>query len=300
MDKHNQPKIRFNKYSETWKPKKLSEIADITGGGTPSTLISEYWRGNIDWYSPTEIGENVYVKGSVKKITDLGLENSSAKILPANKTILFTSRAGIGDMAILAKEGATNQGFQSLVLKNGFHTYFIFSAKPLIKKYALSKASGSTFLEISSKVLGNMNLLVPNYEEQKKIGDFFEQIDNLIRKHKQKHENLIALKKAMLDKMFPKSEQLVPEIRSKRFTGFWDKTELGKIGDPYSGLSGKTKNDFGHGKAKYVTYMNVFSNPISDINSVDNIEIDSSVYARMSVRFFPRSLGFNFSSTLTS
>ncbi|MFM1829013.1 MAG: hypothetical protein RL624_1254 [Bacteroidota bacterium] len=276
MEKNNIPNIRFNKYSNDWKSLKLSEIADIIGGGTPSTLINEYWNGNIDWYSPTEIGESVYVNGSVKKITALGLENSSAKILPANKTILFTSRAGIGDMAILAKEGSTNQGFQSLVLKNGFHTYFIFSAQNQIKKYALSKASGSTFLEISSKVLGNMNLLVPDYDEQRAIGDFFEQIDNLIRQHTQKHENLLLLKNAMLDKMFPNSGKAVPEIRLKHYSGDWEKFELGKIGDPYSGLSGKSKNDFGHGDAKYVTYMNVFSNPISDINSLDHIESDSS------------------------
>ncbi len=271
-----QPELRFAGFTEDWEEIKLSEIADIIGGGTPSTAIAEYWNGNIDWYSPTEIGEKVYANGSVKKITQLGLESSSAKILPANRTILFTSRAGIGDMAILAKEGATNQGFQSLVLKKGFHTYFIYSANEIIKKYALSKASGSTFLEISSKVLGNMDLLVPEFSEQKLIGNFFENIDNLITEHQQKHSKLKALKQAMLDKMFPKHGQVVPEIRFKGFKGDWENPTLGNIGDPFTGLSGKTKNDFGHGEGRYITYMNVFSNPISDLNMLEKIEIDSS------------------------
>jgi len=229
MNKNYQPQVRFNEFSDEWNKKKLSEIADIIGGGTPSTSISEYWNGNIDWYSPTEIGKKVYATSSVKKITGLGLENSSAKILPASKTILFTSRAGIGDMAILMKEGATNQGFQSLVLKKGFHTYFIYSAKELIKKHALTRASGSTFLEISSKVLGNMDLFVPTFAEQQKIGNFFENLDKLITEHQQKHLKLKSLKRAMLDKMFPKQGQSVPDIRFKGFEEKWIHVELKEI-----------------------------------------------------------------------
>ena len=248
MEKNNQPQVRFNGFSDKWKEIKLSEIADIIGGGTPSTSVSEYWNGNIDWYSPTEIGEKVFANGSVKKITEFGLEKCSAKILPANRTILFTSRAGIGDMAILAKEGATNQGFQSLVLKKGFHTYFIYSANELIKKYALSKASGSTFLEISSKVLGNMDLLVPEYIEQEKIGEFFENIDSLITEHQQKHVKLKSLKQAMLGKMFPKQGQLVPEIRFKGFEGDWEEKKLSELSN-YS--NGKGYESFQSKTGKY-------------------------------------------------
>ncbi|MGP0937482.1 restriction endonuclease subunit S, partial [Serratia sp. CY74664] len=93
------PEIRFKGFSGVWEEKMLgTDIAEIIGGGTPSTSISEFWDGDIDWYSPTEIGENVYAEGSQKKITPLGLKSCSAKILPAGNTVLFTSRAGIGDM----------------------------------------------------------------------------------------------------------------------------------------------------------------------------------------------------------
>lgn len=197
------PEIRFKGFSGAWEEKELGvDVAEIIGGGTPSTSISEFWNGDIDWYSPTEIGNNVYAEGSQKKITALGLKNSSAKILPAGNTVLFTSRAGIGDMAILAKPGATNQGFQSFIVKDGFSPYFIYSAGKQIKEFALKHASGSTFLEISGKQLGRMVILIPNFEEQTAIGNYFQKLDMLINQHQQQITKLKNIKQACLSKMF--------------------------------------------------------------------------------------------------
>lgn len=197
------PEIRFKGFSGEWEEKRLgTDVADIIGGGTPSTSISEFWDGDIDWYSPTEIGSNVYAEGSQKKITTLGLKSSSAKILPAGNTVLFTSRAGIGDMAILAKPGATNQGFQSLVVKEGFSPYFIYSAGKQIKEFALKHASGSTFLEISGKQLGRMKILMPSLVEQAAIGNYFQKLDALINQHQQQITKLNNIKQACLSKMF--------------------------------------------------------------------------------------------------
>ena len=194
--------LYFENLTDSWEQRKLSEIADIVGGGTPSTQIEEYWDGDIDWYAPAEmLGQN-YVNGSVRKITQLGLQKSSAKILPAHKTILFTSRAGIGKMAILQRNGATNQGFQSLVLKDNYHPYFIYSMGSKIKDKAESIASGSTFLEISGKMLGNVDIFCPLDKEQKSIGILFENFDNLITLHQRKCEKLKNIKKSLLEKMF--------------------------------------------------------------------------------------------------
>lgn len=196
------PKIRFDGFSGDWEEKELNEIASIVGGGTPSTSNLNYWNGDIDWYSPVEIGKKIYVSESQKKITPLGLKKSSATVLPANRTILFTSRAGIGDMAILKKDGATNQGFQSLVVKENNDVYFVYSMGGQIKKYALKNASGSTFLEISGKNLGKMKTLYPNFLEQQKIGTFFKQLDDTITLHEKKLEDYQQLKKALLKRMF--------------------------------------------------------------------------------------------------
>ena len=111
----------------SWEQRKLGEVANIVGGGTPSTSNEKYWDGNIDWYAPAEIGEQIYAFWSIRKITEEGLKHSSAKLLPAFKTVLFTSRAGIGNMAVLQKDGATNQGFQSIVCNDCLVPYFVFS-----------------------------------------------------------------------------------------------------------------------------------------------------------------------------
>jgi type I restriction enzyme S subunit len=196
------PEIRFGGINGEWKYHKLEDVADIVGGGTPSTVNADYWNGDVDWYSPTEIGDTVYANGSQRKITVEGLKSSSAKILPAGKTVLFTSRASIGDMAILVQPGATNQGFQSLVLKNGYDIYFIYSLGFLIKRYAIKYASGSTFLEVSSKTLKAMDVLIPEFPEQTKIGEFFKNLDAQITLQKEKLEKLTNIKKAFIEKMF--------------------------------------------------------------------------------------------------
>ena len=196
------PEIRFAGFTEAWEQRKLSEMADIVGGGTPSTSNPEYWDGEIDWYAPAEMEGQRYATGSVRKITELGLQKSSATMLPAGKTVLFTSRAGIGKMAILQRSAATNQGFQSIVLKDGYNPYFIYSMGSQIKEKAESVASGSTFLEISGKMLGNLVLSIPNEAEQSRIADYFRNIDNLITLHQRELEKLKNIKKSMLEKMF--------------------------------------------------------------------------------------------------
>ena len=196
------PELRFPNFTDAWEQRKLGDVVEIIGGGTPDTNNTAYWNGNIDWYSPTEIGNKPYVSGSLKKISVLGLQKSSAKILPANKTILFTSRAGIGDMAILTKQGTTNQGFQSFILKNDVDIYFLYSMGFKIKDFALKNASGSTFLEISKSQLSQMKLYLPSLKEQTQIGNFFKQLDDTIALHQREVEKYKKIKQSYLENMF--------------------------------------------------------------------------------------------------
>ncbi|MBR2148720.1 MAG: restriction endonuclease subunit S [Campylobacter sp.] len=196
------PQIRFAGFTDPWERRKLGEVADIVGGGTPSTAISEYWDGDIDWYAPAEISDQIFVNSSQRKITTEGLINSSAKILPVG-TILFTSRAGIGKTAILAKESCTNQGFQSIIPhKKELDSYFIFSRTEELKRYGETVGAGSTFVEVSGKQMSNMNLMMPSLAEQTKIGELFANLDNLITLHQRKVEKLKKIKAAMLSKAF--------------------------------------------------------------------------------------------------
>ena len=179
------PELRFPGFTDAWEQRKLGDIATITGGGTPSTSISEYWNGDIDWYSPVEIGENRYVSRSTRKITKLGLEKSSAKILPVG-TVLFTSRAGIGNTASLQAEGCTNQGFQSITPNSKeLDTYFLYTMTPKLKRYGEVTGAGSTFVEVSGKQMEQMNLMIPSLEEQKHVSQLFELMDDAITLHQQ-------------------------------------------------------------------------------------------------------------------
>lgn len=196
------PEIRLDGFEDEWEEKKLGEIVDIIGGGTPDTNVKEYWNGEINWFSPTEVGNSIYLDTSEKRISELGLQKSSAKILPANRTILFTSRAGIGSVGIITKDSTTNQGFQSLVTKQGIDIYFLFSYSSEITRYALKHSAGSTFLEISGKELGKMDIIIPTYEEQQAIGSYFSNLDQLITSYQDKITQLETLKKKLLQDMF--------------------------------------------------------------------------------------------------
>ncbi|WP_271005865.1 restriction endonuclease subunit S [Listeria seeligeri] len=223
------PVIRFKGFSDAWEQRKLGELADIVGGGTPSTLNDEYWNGDIDWYFPAEIDDQIYVFGSQKKITQKGLEKSSAKILPVG-SVLFTSRAGIGKTAILGKEGATNQGFQSILpYRDTLDSYFIFSLTHELKRYGEITGAGSTFVEVSGKQLTQMPILVPNLKEQQKIGTFFKQLDNTIALHQRKLDSLKLMKKGFLQLMFPKKGEKAPKLRFADSEERWEQRKLGEI-----------------------------------------------------------------------
>ena len=176
--------MMFTTSTFSWEQRKLGDIADIVGGGTPSTGNQSYWDGDIDWYAPAEIADQIYANSSQKKITGLGYENSSAKMLPPG-TVLFTSRAGIGKTAILTRKGCTNQGFQSIVPHRGeLDSYFIFSRTEELKRYGELVGAGSTFVEVSGKQMAVMELMMPpTMREQQTIGGFFQQLDHLITLH---------------------------------------------------------------------------------------------------------------------
>ncbi len=197
------PEIRFKGFTDSWEQRKLGELAEIVGGGTPSTSVESYWDGDIDWYAPAEIGEQIYLKSSQRKITEEGLNKSSAKVLPVG-TVLFTSRAGIGKTAILLKEGCTNQGFQSIVPnKDKLDSYFIFTRSEELKRYGETVGAGSTFVEVSGKQMANMELMMPTImDEQQKIGEYFSNLDHLITLHQREVEKLQNIKKSMLETMF--------------------------------------------------------------------------------------------------
>ena len=273
----SKPKIRFKGYEEDWEQRKLGELAEIVGGGTPSTSVESYWDGDIDWYAPAEIGEQIYLKSSQRKITEEGLNKSSAKVLPIG-TVLFTSRAGIGKTAILLKEGCTNQGFQSIVPnKNKLDLYFIFTRSEELKRYGETVGAGSTFVEVSGKQMANMELMMPTtMDEQQKIGEYFSNLDNLITLHQRKCEETKKLKKYMLQKMFPQNRKRVPEIRFAGFTDDWEQRKLGEVATFINGRAYSQDEMLSNGKYKVLRVGNFYTN---DSWYFSDMELDEKYYA---------------------
>ena len=232
-----EPRCFLGSFDFSWEQRKLGDIADIVGGGTPSTGNQSYWDGDIDWYAPAEIADQIYANSSQKKITGLGYENGSAKMLPPG-TVLFTSRAGIGKTAILTRKGCTNQGFQSIVPHRGeLDSYFIFSRTEELKRYGELVGAGSTFVEVSGKQMAVMELMMPpTMREQQTIGGFFQQLDHLITLHQRKCALLFSPFQAFISMMFTTS------------TFSWEQRKLASLCEKFTDgdwIESKDQSDFG-------------------------------------------------------
>lgn len=202
-------KKRLPVFNNEWEITALKNCASIIGGGTPNTANENYWHGNIAWFTPSEIGKSKYVYKSLKYITKEGLNNSSANLLPVG-TILFTSRATIGQKAILKTEAATNQGFQSLIISDVNSTEFFFYLLDILITKIKKKASGSTFPEISAKSLGRIKILIPpQLKEQKAIAKILSFCDEEINLATQRLESLKQQKKGLMQVLLTGKKRII-------------------------------------------------------------------------------------------
>ena len=197
----NVPTLRFKQFQDNWSSKRLSDIAEVVGGGTPDTTDSTLWNGGIQWFTPTEIGHSKYVSMSARTISQLGLQKSSAKILPAG-SILLSSRATVGECSITQKDCTTNQGFQNLTPKKGINNEFLYYLAQTQKRHFIKYASGSTFLEISNSEIKKTKCAVPGIEEQTEIATFLSTIDKKIEVQNKIISDLKVLKKELCNRYF--------------------------------------------------------------------------------------------------
>ncbi|WP_000339708.1 restriction endonuclease subunit S [Helicobacter pylori] len=207
---------------KAWQRVRLGDIAEIIGGGTPSTQITSFWNGSINWFTATEIGITKYVYKSQRTITPLGLKKSSAKLLPIG-TILLTSRASIGDCAILKVVATTNQGFQSLIPLEKINNEFLYYLMLILKNKLLKLASGSTFLEVSPNKIKNLLIPLPPLDEQIAIANVLSDVDRYLYSL-----DALILKKESVKKALS-FELLSQRKRLKGFNQAWQRVRLGDI-----------------------------------------------------------------------
>lgn len=214
---------------DDWAVKKLGEIADIISGGTPKTTEKSFWNGAILWCTPTDITRTSgrYIESTEKTITDNGLKNSSAILLPIN-SLLLCSRATVGDVRIAKHEITTNQGFKSLVCNSSAYYLFIYYLIPFLKPKMLEKSYGSTFLEISKSNLASIQIQLPSYVEQQAIAEVLSDMDALIEAQKE----LIAKKRDI--KQGTMQDLLSGRVRLPGYeTKGWKHTDIGDIPDDW-------------------------------------------------------------------
>ena len=272
MEKGNEiktvvPALRFPEFQgmNGWEEKKLEEIGNFIGGGTPNTAIQEYWDGGIPWYTPTEI-KNGDLKSSNRTITEKGLKNSSAKLLPQG-AILITTRATIGDVAISKKECTTNQGFQSLVVNDSESNLFWFYWIIRHKEELIKRASGSTFKEISKNEIINITSYSPKKQEQQKIAACLSSLDELIEATAQKVEALKEHKKGLMQRLFPAEGKNVPDLRFPEFQGMkgWEKKQIKDFGEAITGNTPSKKEEkYWNGDFVWVTAQDFKGKYIND------------------------------------
>lgn len=203
-------KKRLPGFSGEWSKQQLGDICNIINGGTPSTSVAEFWNGKILWCTPTDITScsTKYIYTTESKITESGLKASSATLLPKG-ALLLCSRATIGEVRIAGNAICTNQGFKSLVVHQNISNEWLYYMMHVLKSQMLEKAIGSTFLEISKKDLAELDIIVPEFTEQKAIAQVLSDMDSEIEQLEKKIAKYQQIKQGMMQELLTGRIRLV-------------------------------------------------------------------------------------------
>ena len=233
-EKEQKPQIRFKGFTDAWEQRKLSSIATMHARiGWQNLRTSEFLdRGNYYLITGTD-----FIDGEIDLKTCHFVEkeryDQDKNIQIKNGSILITKDGTLGKVAYvegLDKPATLNAGVFNVVIidKNMENKYlFHYLKAPFLMDYVGKRATGGTIKHLNQNILVDFPVIHPSYDEQTKIGAFFSKLDNLITLHQRKYEKLLTMKKSCLEKMFPKNENKIPEIRFKGFTDAWEQRKFG-------------------------------------------------------------------------
>ena len=232
------PAIRFAGFTDPWEQRKLSEVATFGGGHTPPMADPDnYEDGYVLWVTSQDVKSN-YLDRTTTQITEKGAKELT--LYPAGSLVMVT-RSGILrhtlPVAELRKPSTVNQDIR-VILPQGeccgewLLQFFISHNKELLLEFG---KTGTTVESVDFGKIKDMLLYMPSTVEQQQIGDFFAKLDSLITLHQRKYDKLVIFKKSMLEKMFPKDGESVPEIRFAGFTDPWEQRKFSEIVDVCSG-----------------------------------------------------------------
>ncbi|RHA18772.1 restriction endonuclease subunit S [Eubacterium ventriosum] len=240
-----------------WKECKISDIGTVVGGATPSTKNKKnYENGDIPWITPKDLSTfyGRYIKCGERNITKEGFDSCSTRLLPKN-SVLFSSRAPIGYVAIAENEMCTNQGFKSVIPNKNIDSLFLYYLLKFNKDKIESMGSGTTFKEISGNTMKNIKVCIPSdIKGQKKIAEILGNIDDKIEKNREINNNLEQQTQAIFDSMFPNitnGENTIGDtITPKRGKGLLSKNAVfGNVPVVAGGLEPSTYHNTANTKA---------------------------------------------------
>ena len=232
--KSSTPAIRFKGFTDTWEQRKFSELVQIERGGSPRPIddfITDTPNG-LNWIkigdAPTQ---GNYITKTAEKIRPEGL-SKTREVHPGD--LILSNSMSFGKPYIMGIDGCIHDGW--LLIRNTYGVFdltflcHLLGTPQMLSQYR-SLAAGSTVNNLNKELVGNTVVTIPSITEQRVLGDYLEQLDNLITLHQRKYDKLTNVKKSMLEKMFPKNGSNVPEIRFKGFTEAWEQRKLSEIAD---------------------------------------------------------------------
>ena len=255
------PAIRFAGFTDPWEQRKLGELTESYSGGTPAAGESEFYGGSIPFIRSAEIA----AESTELFLTEKGYESSSARMVKPGDVLYALYGATSGEVAVSRQKGAINQAILAILPRDDCDARYITAWLRKQKGYIVTTYLQGGQGNLSGVIVKNLEVSIPSLPEQQKIGFMLSHLDSLITLHQRKYDKLVIFKKSMLEKMFPKDGESVPEIR---FAGFTDPWEQRKLGEIVSIGAGAPPSAFSAGNFLYVK--------VDDLNESSHFQFDSA------------------------
>lgn len=272
-----------------WETYRLDEIAEVIGGGTPSTSNPEYWGDEISWLTPRDLSNHLskYISKGERSITQSGLQNSSARLLPEG-SVLLTSRAPIGYLAIASNPLTTNQGFKSFVVKENLlsNQFLYYLLKHNIEQLQ-QLGTGTTFAEISASTLKGLEFSIPNLQAQNKIAHILSSIDDKIENNLATNQTLEEIARTLFKEWFvnfnyPNAHGNLKQSEFGEIPESWEVNGISAISYVQNGYAFKSKDFQEQGEVGIIKIKNISGNVV-DIQNTDFV--DTSVVSSLDEKF---------------
>lgn len=265
------PEIRFEGFAEPWEQRKFSDVVQIERGGSPRP-IDDYITDSQDGLNWVKIGDapaqGHYITKTAEKIKPEGL-SKTREAHPGD--LILSNSMSFGKPYIMGIDGCIHDGW--LLIRDTNKTFdltflcHLLGTPQMLDQYR-SLAAGSTVNNLNKELVGNTVVTIPKIDEQRILGRYLERLDNLITLHQRKHEKLVALKKAMLEKMFPQNDSNIPEVRFAGFTSPWERRKVSELAD-FSKGRGYSKGDLKEIGTPIILYGRLYTKYQFEIGEVD-------------------------------